>query len=458
MNDLSHPRAALFAGILDANRVAEGYLLAPPPAIPEIELQARWFAGEFGREFTTTDGRHVKIIQFGEWNHADGPDFSNAAVQIDHGEIALGPIEIDPKADDWEKHGHATNPAYNDVLLHVFFERPTRDFYTRTSAHRNVPQILLDPATIESQPLVDVPSAVPGRCSRFLTAMTEAEVDRMVESAAFFRLVRKALQLVRAMDAHGADQAIFQALAVALGYARNKLPFLLLAQKLPLKALQREPSTIEARLFGTSGFLERLQSKATPPSDATYVKSLWADWWKVRASLAPAILRHDVWTLAGARPANHPQRRLAVLAAIACRWREFRKALDTGGATAALDWLSSLNHPYWSHHYTLTSKPSPTPLALLGDNRLLEIQTNILIPFLHLHDRQIEKTFLETPAPLVNRHVKTAAIRLFAARHDLAHRYLHTVAGQQGLLEIYKHFCQRDLSDCAKCPFPESLQ
>ncbi len=453
-----HPKATKFADMLDGGLVAEGFLFGTPSEPPEHELQARWFSGEFGRLFTTTDGRQVRIIQFGEWNHADGPDFYNAAVQIGEDEVMKGAIELDPQPEDWERHGHATNPAYNDVLLHVFFKPSRHNFFTRTANHRNVAQVMLDLQALSTAPLVDVPCAVPGRCSPILTEMTASDLDSVIESAAFFRLDRKASQLARAVDAHGADQAVFQAMAVALGYARNKLPFLLLAQKLPLKALLCEPTTIEARLFGLSGFLERLQSRSLPPSDAEYVKSLWADWWKVRASLFSAVLRPDIWTLSGTRPANHPHRRLAALAVLAARWREFRKRLDAGDIPSTIQWLASLDHPYWSMHYTLSSKPSSAPMALLGDNRLLEIQTNILLPFLHLSGREISKTFLETPAPLTNRHVMTAAIRLFASRRDLAKRYLHTVAGQQGLLEIYQHYCQRDLSDCARCHFPESLQ
>lgn len=452
-----HPEAARYAGIVEPGRIADAYLFPLSADVPEIEMQARWFAGEFGREFRTTDGRTARIIQFGEWNHADGPDFVRAAVQIDSDEIEQGAIELDPRADDWERHGHSTNPAYDDVRLHVFFECPTRDFFTRTSEHRNVPQVALDPLALEGPPLVDVPAAIPGRCAPVLASLADDDVLDLIRSAAFFRLQRKAAQMARAIDAHGADQAIYQALAVALGYSRNKLPFLLLAQKLPLKALRQAPASPEAMLFGLSGFLDRLQKKAASPADTAYLKSLWEEWWKVRSSRSAGALQPSDWTLAGARPANHPQRRLAALAAIAHRWKDFRKALDIGGATAALDWLGTLDHPFWSMHYTLTSKPSPARMALIGDTRLLDIQTNVLLPFLHLSGREIDRAYLDTAAPLANRHVKTAAIRLLPTRKALASTCLRTVAGQQGLLEIYQSHCQRDLTDCTQCPFPERV-
>ena len=53
-------------------------VLREPVAVPlpdELQLQALWFAGQMGREFITVDGRAVKIVQFGHWNHSPGPDF-----------------------------------------------------------------------------------------------------------------------------------------------------------------------------------------------------------------------------------------------------------------------------------------------------------------------------------------------------------------------------------------------
>ncbi len=56
-------------------RVRERTLIALPKIPNELELQARWFAGEFGREFQTLAGESVEILQFGFWNREAGPDF-----------------------------------------------------------------------------------------------------------------------------------------------------------------------------------------------------------------------------------------------------------------------------------------------------------------------------------------------------------------------------------------------
>src|SRR5438067_7864183 len=100
--------------------------------IPELEIQARWFAGEFGAKFKTTDGNDLEIVQFGVWNREAGPDFTDAAISLKGGPPVRGCIELDPDARDWERHGHSMNGDYENVVLHVFTQRGDETFFTRT--------------------------------------------------------------------------------------------------------------------------------------------------------------------------------------------------------------------------------------------------------------------------------------------------------------------------------------
>ena len=88
----------------------------------------------------------IDIVQFGIWNREAGPDFRDAAIRINGGEPIRGCIEIDLLDRSWESHGHATNPAFEATMLHVFVERSDRAFFTRTHSNRNVPQVCIDPA------------------------------------------------------------------------------------------------------------------------------------------------------------------------------------------------------------------------------------------------------------------------------------------------------------------------
>ena len=80
-----------------------------------------------------------------------------------------------------------------------------------------------------------------------------ATVRGVLEGAAQFRMQRKAARLARLREAHGDDEALYQALAETLGYKSNKLPFALLSQRVPVRALRRT-GEIDALLFGVAGF------------------------------------------------------------------------------------------------------------------------------------------------------------------------------------------------------------
>lgn len=74
--------AGRYAQIRDTTRVHERALFAMPRIPSEVELQARWFAGDFGREFVSTNDDRIDIVQFGVWNRQAGPDYRDAAIRI----------------------------------------------------------------------------------------------------------------------------------------------------------------------------------------------------------------------------------------------------------------------------------------------------------------------------------------------------------------------------------------
>ncbi|RYD61242.1 MAG: DUF2851 family protein, partial [Verrucomicrobiaceae bacterium] len=262
--------------------------------------------------------------------------------------------------------------------------------------------------------------------------------------------------LARLTEAHGVDEALFQALAAALGYKSNKLPFTLLAQRLPLRFLQRSKEEVEALLFGVSGFLGGIEPTACDQSTRTYLRALWERWWARRSEMQRLILQPDQWKCSGQRPANHPQRRLAALAQCVRHWPKLRALRESGEPKVVREFFGQLADEYWEHHYTLTSAPSARPMALVGETRIVDLLANVFIPFAISSNPRLVDTFAALRAPLSNRRVEIAAIRLFGP--DASRReWLRSVAVQQGLLQIYEDFCLRDASDCACCRFPEQV-
>ena len=449
--------AERYAQLLATAKIRERPLFPPPRNFSELELQARWFAGDFGKSFTGTAGEEIEIVQFGTWNREAGPDFSDAAVRINRGEIFRGSIEFDLADQNWEAHGHATNPAFDGTVLHVFVESGGRTFFTRTTANRQVPQVRVDPATLSSGFSAPLPLARAGRCHAPLRALPEEKVRSILEAAAQFRLQRKARRLQQLIDLHGEDEALYQEIAAALGYKQNKLPFTLLAQRLPLKTLRGQSDEIESVLFGLGRFLEAPDLAAFAPGTRQYLRALWDGWWPRRAALERLILPPRTWRLSGTRPLNHPQRRLAALAGIVAAWPQLARSLGKTDLAPMRKFFLGLTHPYWNFHYTLTSDPTPVALALVGQTRLSEIEANVILPFQQSQGREVWSEYAQLPARLTNRRIETGAARLFGD-NPRRRQFLRTVAHQQGLLQIYEDFCLQDDSDCAQCPFPEQMQ
>src|SRR5882724_6408569 len=170
-----------YAEMREHARVREKALF-PPQRIPtELELQARWFAAEFGKAFISTAGQKIEIVQFGTWNREAGPDFRDAAIRVDRAEPIRGSIEIDLLDRSWETHGHAINPAFEQTVLHVFFDKSEREFFTRTKSNRCVPQIRIDLTAFPESFAANVPLARPGRCQAPLKNLPDGRIHSLLD-------------------------------------------------------------------------------------------------------------------------------------------------------------------------------------------------------------------------------------------------------------------------------------
>ncbi|MGB9473633.1 MAG: DUF2851 family protein [Candidatus Udaeobacter sp.] len=454
-----------YAQLCDTDRVRERALFVSQRIPSELELQARWFAGDFGKHFISTAGDKIDVVQFGTWNREAGPDFRDAAIRINGGNPIRGCIEIDLLDRSWETHGHATNPGFDETVLHVFVERSDREFFTRTNSNRNVPQVHIDPAVLPDAFTANIPLARPGRCQAPLKDLPEERVRGVLDAAAQFRLRQKAARIRHKIDSRGRDEVLFQELAAALGYKENKLPFTLLTLRLPLKSLRETAADIESMLFGVAGFLQTADLDLYKKPTREYVRRLWDRWWPHRDELKRLILPDKIWRLTSTRPLNHPQRRLAALAILARDWPRLQRALGKNSVAGAKDFFQTLDHPFWNFHYTLTSKATAKKMALIGDARVADILANVLFPFWLAHDlnssaslaKNLWTEYAKLPAQLSNRRVETAATRLFGS-DPRRKQFSKTIANQQGLLQIYEDFCMQDNSDCAQCPFPEQIK
>lgn len=414
------------------------------------------------------------ILHPGFLNREPGPDFHNAVVQFADAPARVGDIEVDTHPADWFHHKHDRNPAYTNVILHVVWTATPRP-----PAPTNLPMLELKPILGAGATALDAPSdvAAPWESPRFLTGKCALPLQKagaqdictLLQQAALFRLQRKGDAMERRAQDCGWTQTLWEQLFRALGYKHNTWPMLRLGELhgrlQPRKASSKE---LLARLLGIANLLPR-ELRSNDPSTTRYWRTLWDVWWRERDGLADCTFPRSIWRLAGLRPANHPQRRLALAAAWLAEgelparltaWCEMsvqKSALHRSLSRG----LSAQVDPFWQTHYTFRSRRSSQRLTLLGPDRVTDLAANVILPWLwararqgrrHALCREIEQRYLAWPASGDNAVLKQARRRLLGTRREALPCQ---AALQQGLLQVVDDFCNQSNSLCEQCGFPQ---
>ena len=441
-------RSALSASETDSVRERAG---SRHSALPdERTLQLLLLEGRFGFSFTDDLGRSVRILDCGDWNKASGPDFLNARIQLD-GVPYTGDMELDSAPEDWERHNHGSNSAFDGVILHLACTPSRKEWFTRNSRHERIPLAVIPASMLNGTEAL--PAAAPDRSCRHaevLETMPAEQLEILLQSAAAYRFQLKHRRHTQRGGLAAPSQLLYENLAETLGYHANKNAMRHLAQRAPLHALRDCP---EALLFGTAGFLVPVLSDSCTPEAIAHHKRLWEQWWPLREHFELAPERMFPWTLSGSRPANHPQRRIGALATIAADFSAFQRLCTPDHLDDLADYLSSLKHPYWSSHVTLPSAPSKSPMALMGRDRIQEFIINHILP--GEGSERAWKLYLTRPGPQAGARVLSIHQRLLGKRKDAA-AFLKRAWHHQALLQIHEDLCFRH--SCCVCSLLEHMK
>lgn len=443
---------------------------------PERLLQAVWQHQRLRREeLRTLDGQPIRVLHPGFRNAEAGPDFQGALIQLGDGPARGGAVEVDLRGGGWQAHGHDTNPAFRDVILHAVWE-------TSAAGGAPLPTIclrdLLDAPLAElhvwlgTESAADLPEGARGKCSSPLRELGLEEVMALLRQAAQVRLEGKAAQFTARARVAGWEQALWEGLFRALGYKHNTWPMLRLAELRPRwQPDARDAFVLQSRLLGLSGLLPAELTRAERGTD-DYLRRVWDHWWRERDVFADALLPCAAWRFANLRPANHPQRRLA----LASHWladgrlpaRLERWLADEASAahpdSALLNALPRAGDDFWSWHWTLRSSRLPKAQPLVGAQRVTDLALNVVLPWLWARAdeaggggarREVEARYFAWPAAEDNARLKLARQRLLGGAHRAA---LKCAAAQQGLLQVLRDFCDHTNSVCDACKFPDLVR
>ena len=470
---------------------------------PEKLVQAIWQHQRILRgELKTADGTRLRVLHPGFASAEGGPDFRGAVLQFEHEKPVSGDVEVDLQTSGWHAHGHDTNANFKNVILHVVWDKPKNP----RLAIRGEPVVLvlkdyLDSPVSELAPALEQGSGLPdnlrGKCSAPLRELSGAQLLEILNAAARVRLENKAGAILARAKITGWEQALWENLFRALGYKHNAWPMQALAESKSrwsarVATGESRAFEIQAQLLGVGGLLPYELTRSQKASD-TFLRRTWDVWWRERDAFADCTLPRTIWKFHGLRPANHPQRRLA----LASHWLASKnlvskledwvaKQIPDGGAAlprrlagrqvgpANQKLLESLHEiftverdQFWSWHWTFNSVRMTKPQPLLGAARVTDLAVNVVLPWLWIRAkeggnekiiREVERRFFAWPAAEDNSILKLARQRLLGMAAGRSSTVLNGAARQQGLMQIVRDFCDHSNAICADCRFPELVK
>lgn len=460
---------------------------------PERLLQAVWLHQRLRREeLKTVDGKTIRIFHPGFASVEGGPDFQDAVIQIGDEAPRSGDVEVDLRASGWRAHGHDRNPHFRNVLLHVVWDEtgvrasacpaglgsdrpapcgtgiqpPPPALAIRDKLDAPLNELAL---WLESESPRLFPENLRGQCCGPLGELDEAQFTGLLREAAAMRFQTKAAQFRARAQLAGWEQSLWEGLFRALGYKPNAWPMQHLAETRHRWA-QGANSVFElqARLFGVSGLLPS-ELPRVPAGSNEYLRRVWDCWWREREEFADWVLPRAAWKFRGLRPANHPQRRLALAAHWLAAGDRIQKleqwcAADLPGKKApdSLCKILEVRHDeFWSRHWTFRSGRLREPQPLLGRARVTDLAMNVILPWLWIRavegkneslQRALEQRYFTWPPAQDNSVLRLARQRLLDRSRR---RFWRNAAVQQGLMQIASDFCGRSDALCGDCRFPE---
>ena len=397
---------------------------------------------------TTTDGRPVEVIHPGLHNHDAGPDFFNAKVKIG-GELWVGNVEIHSKASDWFRHHHDSDPAYDNVVLHVVGDADT-DIPQRGKTEQMIPQLVLPiPSNVrDNYDRLSRNDAMP-RCRAVVGTLPTLTVHSWMSALLVERLEERTEQVMERRNRLAMDweATFFVTLARTFGFGINGDAMEQWAQSVPLSAVGKHRDDlfqIEAIFFGQAGLLEATH-------DTPYFVRLKKEYAYLRHKFSLTPLPADRWRFARLRPQSLPYLRIAQLAMLYYEQRiNFSRIIEAQNVDQLRALLQTHVSEFWQTHFTFTSQPTARSERHLSEASLDSIIINAIAPTLFAYGRyKSEEPLCEHALQLLEglRPENNNIVRAWARAGVMS----ESAADTQALIQLTHHYCEPH--NCLRCRY-----
>lgn len=396
-------------------------------------------------DFKSVTDHSISILNFGNYNRGNGPDFKEAEARIGNMHWA-GAIEFHLKSSDWYAHGHQLDLAYDSVILHVVWEHDVTVLNTKGI---EIPTLVLKEYINQNlisnyESLILEECAIP--CVNQLFSVPSIIWTNWVDTLMLERLKEKVDLLNKRLNELTGDwdSLFFEQIAICLGLPLNKHAMQELFNRLPFGILRRyrhDAEKLEALLLGTAGFLEQEFLERYPLVLQKEFRHL-----QHKHSINP--LTKAVWNYRGLRPPSFPTIRLAQLAYFIHHYSDYvNRLLEKDCYKNVFKSLHFETAKYWDNHFLL-DKPSTNRKKIVGKSTVETILINAIVPFLFLYGRLQATPRLEELALTIFKKIPAEKNYLIKQWNQIG-VFPENAADSQALLQLKKNYCKK--KRCTEC-------
>jgi len=330
------------------------------------------------KKMRTTTNERVQVVKAGILNTNAGPDFLNAAINID-AQLWNGTVEIHVKSSDWYVHNHEKDPQYDAVILHVVWEDDVTVFMKN---NKPIPTLVLKdlmvPSVFENYEKLCAKGIRWIPCENQLQHVSGFVISNWLERLYVERLHIKTTFIARLLEKNKNDYeaVFFQLLAKNFGLKVNGEAFFNMACSFDFSILRKRRSAVfqlEALLFGQASML-------TKTVEDPYYQSLQKEYSYLQQlhTLSPVV--GEQFHFFRMRPANFPTVRIAQLAALYYTHDGvFSKAMAITKMSDFYTLFSVQVSTFWVTHYTF-EKLSKKQLKKITKSFVDLLVINTVIP------------------------------------------------------------------------------
>jgi len=403
------------------------------------------------KSLKTTTQEPVTLKAVGLPNSNSGPDFFNALLTIGT-QLWAGNVEIHVKSSDWYVHNHETDPAYDNVILHVVwdhnievFRKDNTPIPTLELKHFIYPHTLRNYKALIHEKKKWIP------CQDSIATVNAFTIDHWMERLYLERLEAKYLEVENQLldSKNNWEVVLFWQLAKSFGLKVNGDAFLSISKSINFSVIQKvkhDPHSLEALLFGQSGLLDTA-------SEHTYVselKSVYAFLENKFSLRTTGVFPVRFFRL---RPSNFPTIRLAQLADLYSRHSNlFSKIIEAKTLEELYVIFEGSTSDFWKTHYTFekTSKPIIKSLTKPFINLLI---INSIIPIKFAFNKFNRQSQLEDVIAVVQKI--PMEYNSVVNRFHLLYKFRKTALDSQAIIQLKSNYCSKN--KCLHCAIGSAL-